>query len=39
MDQSSLFKLIAESGYNVGYAAKNHLATFDIVEKFPEIYR
>ena len=28
-------KMIAESGYNVGYAAKKHLATFDIVEKVP----
>lgn len=27
--------MIAESGYNVGYAAKKHLATFDIVEKVP----
>lgn len=35
MNQNSLLKLIAESGYNIGYAAKKHLATFDIVEKVP----
>lgn len=35
MTQDALLKLIAESGYNIGYAAKKHLATFDIVEKVP----
>jgi hypothetical protein len=35
MTKDALLKLIAESGYNVGYAAKKHLATFDIVEKVP----
>jgi hypothetical protein len=30
-----LLKDIAESGYNIGYAAKKHLATYDIVEKAP----
>jgi hypothetical protein len=35
MNQDALLKLIAESGYNIGYAAKKHLATFDIVEKIP----
>lgn len=30
-----MLKLIAESGYNIGYAAKKHLATFDMVEKVP----
>jgi hypothetical protein len=35
MNQDALLKLIAESGYNIGYAAKKHLATFDIVEKVP----
>lgn len=35
MTQDGLLKLIAESGYNIGYAAKKHLATFDIVEKVP----
>jgi hypothetical protein len=35
MTKDGLLKLIAESGYNVGYAAKKHLATFDIVEKVP----
>jgi len=35
MNQDVLLKLIAETGYNVGYAAKKHLATFDMVEKLP----
>lgn len=35
MTRDGLLKMIAESGYNVGYAAKKHLATFDIVEKVP----
>lgn len=35
MNQNSLLHLIAETGYNVGYAAKKHLATFDMVEKVP----
>jgi hypothetical protein len=28
-------KEVATSGYNIGYAAKKHLATYDIVEKAP----
>lgn len=35
MNKDLLFKDIAESGYNIGYAAKKHLATYDIVEKAP----
>ncbi|MGH8852810.1 MAG: SLATT domain-containing protein, partial [Telluria sp.] len=35
MNQDALLKLIAETGYNVGYAAKKHLSTFDMVEKLP----
>lgn len=35
MNQDALLRLIAETGYNVGYAAKKHLATYDIVEKIP----
>lgn len=35
MTQEGLLHLIAESGYNIGYAAKKHLATFDVVEKMP----
>lgn len=35
MNQDALLRLIAETGYNVGYAAKKHLATFDMVEKIP----
>ncbi len=32
MKKEALLRLIAESGYNIGYAAKKHLATYDIVE-------
>jgi hypothetical protein len=35
MKKDLLLKDIAESGYNIGYAAKKHLATYDIVEKAP----
>lgn len=35
MDQPGLLKCIAEAGYNVGFGAKKHFATFDIVEKVP----
>jgi len=35
MTKDNLLKLIAESGYNIGYAAKKHLATYDMVEKVP----
>ena len=35
MNKDLLLKDIAESGYNIGYAAKKHLATYDIVEKAP----
>lgn len=35
MNKDALLKLIAETGYNIGYAAKKHLATYDIVEKLP----
>lgn len=35
MNKELLLKGIAESGYNIGYAAKKHLATYDIVEKAP----
>lgn len=35
MTKDELLKLIAESGYNIGYAAKKHLATYDMVEKLP----
>lgn len=35
MDRSGLLKCIAETGYNVGFGAKKHFATFDIVEKLP----
>lgn len=35
MDQASLLRSLAENGYNVGFGAKKHFATFDIVEKGP----
>ncbi|MBP4047106.1 SLATT domain-containing protein [Chromobacterium violaceum] len=35
MDKNTLLKLIAETGYNVGFGAKTHFATYDIVEKAP----
>ena len=35
MNRELLLKDVAESGYNIGYAAKKHLATYDIVEKAP----
>lgn len=35
MHKQLLLKDIAASGYNIGYAAKKHLATYDIVEKAP----
>lgn len=37
MDKDSLLKTIAETGYNVGFGAKKHFATFDIVQKVPGI--
>jgi hypothetical protein len=35
MQKELLLKVIAETGYNVGYGAKKHLATYDIIEKLP----
>lgn len=35
MKRELLLTLIAETGYNVGYGAKKHFATYDIVEKLP----
>lgn len=35
MKKEALLIVIAETGYNVGYGAKKHLATYDIVEKMP----
>lgn len=37
MDRDGLLKCIAETGYNVGFGAKKHFATFDIVEKLPGV--
>lgn len=35
MDKSHMLRRIAEAGYNIGFSAKMHLATYDIVEKAP----
>lgn len=35
MTKDKLLQLIAESGYNLGYGAKKHFATFDLIEKLP----
>jgi len=35
MKKDDLLKLIAEKAYDVGFGAKTHLATFDIVDKMP----
>jgi hypothetical protein len=37
MNKDDLLKHIAETGYNVGFGAKKHFATYDIVEKAPGI--
>ncbi len=35
MGKDELLKIIAESAYNIGFGAKKHFATYDIVEKAP----
>src|SRR5690554_5857570 len=35
MNKEDLLKNIAETAYNVGFGAKKHFATYDIVEKTP----
>lgn len=35
MNKDALLRTIAETGYNVGFGAKKHFATYDIVEKLP----
>lgn len=35
MKKDEFLKTIAETGYNVGFGAKKHFATYDIVEKTP----
>jgi hypothetical protein len=37
MDKDSLLRSIAEMGYNVGFGAKKHFATYDIVENVPGV--
>lgn len=35
MEKNNLLKHIAETGYNVGYSAKLHFASFEMIEKLP----
>lgn len=35
MNQESLLKLIADTGYNVGFGAKKHFSSYDMIEKLP----
>ena len=35
MNKNDLLKAIAERGYDVGFGAKKHFATYDIIEKVP----
>ena len=35
MNRSDFLKCITETGYNVGFGAKKHFATYDLVEKSP----
>jgi len=37
MNKDDLLKQLAEAGYNIGYGAKKHFATYDIVEKAPNL--
>ena len=37
MNRDDLLRSIAETGYNVGFGAKKHFATYDIVAKVPSI--
>lgn len=35
MNKQNLLRMLAEAGYNLGYGAKKHFATFDLIEKLP----
>ena len=37
MRQEDLLNQIAETAYNVGFGAKKHFATYDMIEKLPGI--
>ncbi|MDP3458890.1 MAG: SLATT domain-containing protein [Hyphomonas sp.] len=37
MNKDGLLRSIAETAYNVGFGAKKHFATFDMVEKLPGV--
>ena len=34
MEKNDLLKHIAETGYNVGYTAKLHFASYELIEKY-----
>ena len=35
MNQESLLRVIADTGYNAGFGAKKHFASYDMIEKLP----
>ena len=35
MNKPEAFRFVAKKGYDVGFGAKKHFATFDFVEKLP----
>ena len=35
MNKNDLLKVIAEKGYDIGFGAKKHFATYDVIEKAP----
>ncbi|MEH6473832.1 MAG: SLATT domain-containing protein [Halopseudomonas sp.] len=35
MNKESFLKLIADAGYNAGFGAKKHFASYDMIEKLP----
>ena len=37
MEKNDLLKHIAETGYNVGYTAKLHFASYELIEKIPSL--
>ncbi len=37
MTKDDLLKDIAETGYNVGFGAKRHFATYNITQKIPSV--
>jgi len=37
MEREDLLRAVAEAGYNVGFGAKRHLSTYDMVAKLPGV--